>query len=165
MPDFDSTEAPVTVAVDDPEAYSGHMDDKPLKLTVDATDGDAEYSEVPTGLPPSLQVSMSPAEAYHFVEDLQAAADDCWGAAEYVVNAVRPDGEEMAYLTTIKAPTPDNAVRRALDLLEATADSDGHNAELAETKLEVVNDSDTFRVYRADSITTIQKETDDDSDN
>jgi hypothetical protein len=160
MPEYDDTEAPVKTVVDAPDDFSGHMDDRPVKVNVDATDDDTEYSKVPTGLPPSLQVSMSPAEAYHFADDLQAAADACWGAAEYVVNAVRPDGEEMAYLTTIKAPTPDDAVRRALDLLEATTDGDGHNAELAEKKLEVVNDSDAFRVYRADSITTVRPDDD-----
>ena len=158
MPEYDATEAPLKTVVDDPDDFSGNMGDRPVKVKVDGGSEQVFSHQKVSG----LQVSMSPAEASHFADDLQAAADDCWGAAEYVVNAVRPDGEEMVYLTTIKAPAPDVAVRWALYRLGTIANSDDHHAELpgndelAEKKLAVANDSDAFRVYRADSITTVR---------
>jgi hypothetical protein len=146
---WDSTEAPLTVTVDDPDAYSGHMDDKPLKLSV--------------APPEAVQVSMSPGEAYHLVDDLQDAADACWGAAEYVVMATNPNPEyQDAYLTTTKAPSPEQAVKRAVEYVQRAAEDDrerwGDVAHLAIT-------TDRFQVYRADSLTTVQKQTDDNDDN
>jgi len=158
MPDYDDTEAPVKTVVDDPDDFSGHMDDRPVKVNVDATDDDAEYSEVPTGLPPSLQVALSPAEAYHFADDLQAAADDCWGAAEYLVTVVHSsnttEGPLESVLTTVKAPSPEDAVRRAKDLVSETADRD--RAVTHRVRAGLAEDGDEFRTYRADSITTVQ---------
>ena len=162
MPEYDDTEAPVTVSVDDPEAYSGHMDDRPVKVNVDTNSDHAERSHQPVGTAPDIQVSMSPAEAYHFADDLQAAADDCWGAAEYVVHAVTPSDYNDVYLTTIKAPSPDEAVKRAVDYVERAAEDDRERwGDVAQRAVM----TDTFRVYRADSITTVQKQADDDSDN
>ena len=150
MPEYDDTEAPVTVSVDDPEAYSGHMDDKPVKVVTSA-------KSVHVAPPEDVQVSMSPAEAYHFADDLQAAADDCWGAAEYVVHAVTSSDYNDVYLTTIKAPSPDEAVKRAVDYVQRAAEDDRERwGDVAQRAII----ADTFRVYRADSITTVRPDDD-----
>lgn len=139
MPKWDSTEAPVSTCVDDPDDYSGHQADN-----VAVSRSELGFKEV--------QTSMSPAEAYHFADDLQAAADACWGAAEYVVNAVL-DGREV-YAGTIKAPAPDEAVRRICDLRrEQAGDADPPSVVFA----------DEYRVYRADSMNTVRTDSDDDN--
>jgi len=152
MTKWDSTDAPLTVTVDDPDTYSGHKDDKPVTLSVDATDDNAEYVEVPTGLSPELQLALSPAEAYHLVDDLNDAADACWNSTEYVVHAVTASGTNNKYVTTIKAPSPDEAVTRAVEYVQRAAEDDRERwGDLAQ----VTQSYDTYRVYRADSMTTV----------
>lgn len=151
MPKWDSTEAPVCVTVDDPDDFTGHMDDKPLKLSVTGRDENAGYGGPREA--PDIQVAMSPAEAYHLVDDLNAAADACWGAAEYVVTAHTPNRGQR-YVGTMKAPTQADAVRRTVDLLE-TREAEDELSGQDYQRLVAAREADRFTVYRADSGTLV----------
>lgn len=153
---WDSTEAPLTTTVDDPDAYSGHMDDKPVELST-------ENTSVHVSPPESVTVSMSPAEAYHLVDDLQAAADACWGAAEYVVTAHTDDGQ--VYVGTMKTPSEADAVRRVKKLLDERADHGELETKADFRRHEAANNANRFTVYRADSGTLVTPDelTDDDT--
>lgn len=144
MPKWESSEAPVSVAVDDPDAFSGHKDDRPLELTVDAGER-------------SLRAALTPGEAYHLVDDLQAAADACWGAAEYTVVALPGETADGRVLTTLKAPTPDDAVKRAVEYVQRAAEDDESFQTLATLAVE----ANRYQVFRTDCSTIV----DDDSDN
>lgn len=147
MASWNSTEAPVRVSVDDPDAYTGHMDDHPVFLSVENTrDGTrvTEDGEVMT-------VPMSPAEAYHLTDDLNAAADACWSGAEFVVLAAMEDGGNV-YLTTVKAPDRADAVRRAVDLVttDSWRDRNPRAAEAAEN-------APRFSTYRSDTLESFRR--------
>lgn len=161
MTKFDSTEAPFSVTVNGgAEGYTGHHEDRPLKVSLDL-DADVVKALDDVGVHVEggeVQTAIAPAEAYHFADDLQAAADECWGSTEYVVNAVNRDGDNEVYLTTIKAPNPETAVRRGLELLETTAKKKGTDLPLK--KLEAADGQ--YRVYRADSMTTVRTDDNDD---
>lgn len=161
MTTFDSTEAPVTTTVDTrDEGYTGRHDERPIKMAVDLEDDDVEVARSDLSFK-EAQVGMGPGEAYHLADDLQDAADDCWGVVERVVTAVRHDGDEEVYLATVKAPSPDVAVEKAIDLLEAMAEADDHpDAQLSKNKLVVVETTGRFRTYRADSMDVVTRETD-----
>lgn len=152
MPKWDSSEAPVAVTVDEPQAYSGHMDDKPLKLSVE---GEPPHPELDHG---AVQTDMSPAEAYHFAEDLHAAADACWGGAEYLVTVVHStdawEGPLESVLATLKAPDPKEAVRRAIGLVEGIGERE--DAISHRVRAELAEENDRFHVYRADTLKAVQ---------
>lgn len=150
MAKWDSTEAPVAVVVDDLEAYSGHMDDRPLKLAVDAEDEHVAVTHDDLSFK-QLQASMSPGEAYHLSDDLIGAADACWSGAEYVVMAV-VDGTRR-YAGEIKASDPADAVDRLRSLYKSTWKESG--SEHAKDRLVLTDNAERFDVFRSDSMTTI----------
>lgn len=148
MPEWDSSEAPFRVAVDDPDAYTGHMEDKPVRL------------ERPTGELVAVEGEMSPAEAYHLADDLIAAADACWGTAEYTVLAKTDHGRR--FLGESKSESPKVAVQSVLAWLDNTggkfATNDPPEGELSErakdliSRWKIARQADEFFVYRADTL-------------
>lgn len=171
MPKYDSTEAPFSVTVNgDAEGYTGHHDERPLKVNLDL-DADVVKALDDIGVHVEggeVQTAITPAEAYHFADDLNHAADSCWGSAEYLVTVVHSsdarEGPLETVLTTIKAPDRESAVRRAKSLVETTAERS--DAATHRVRAGLAEDSDEFRVYRADTMTTVRtNDEDDDSDN
>lgn len=152
MPKWDSSEAPVAVIVDDPKAYSGHMNDKSINLSVEGAAPHPELDDI------EVQTDLSPGEAYHLVDDLLAAADACWGGAEYLVTVVNSgdarEGPLEDVLATIKAPGPEEAVRRAIDLVEEIGERE--DAISHRVRAGLAEENDRFHVYRADTLKAVQ---------
>lgn len=145
--EFDTNETPVSVSAD-VEQFKQGRSGEPITLTVGPNGTVNQFT---------LKFDVSPGAAYHLADDLQAAADACWGHAEYVVMAVRPGGDEEAYITTVKESTPEEAVRQAIEYTEVVAENEDHqDHELSQAKLDVIDKSDGFRVYRADSMTDVR---------
>lgn len=167
---YDSTEAPFSVTVNGgADGYTGHHEDRPLKVNLDL-DADVVKALDDVGVHVEggeVQTAITPAEAYHFADDLNEAADSCWGSVEYLVTVVHStdarEGPLETILTTIKAPDPESAVRRAKSLVEATADRD--DAATHRVRAGLAEDSDHFRTYRADTMATVRTDEDDDNDN
>lgn len=149
MPEWDSSEANVVVQVEDPEAYDGHMDSRPVRLV-------------------GGNQSMSPAEAYHLADDLTAAADACWGAAEYVVMAVTDVGNR--FLGEVKAEDPVDAVDRVQSWLKDTGgkkarspppsypDEERGYSDRDKERIDrwaVSQQAERFHVYRSDTLEAV----------